>query len=175
MKATARLRIGTTIALITLFTAPAASPQKTAPSQADDLIEQHESMLGALYSERAKLKFDQSTMSNMIGLARDLCHVELKIASRPAERIAALNRLRSLLLDLEADVKTPLDRKMLDAEKTQVEAELKIAKWNAVQIEQINKQQRSQILRERNLWRSDLDGSPLVHPTLPPKLAENRR
>ena len=158
-----------------LFITPPASPQNRAPSQTDGLLDQHESVLTALYSERAKLKFDKSTMFNVIDLARALYTVELKIASRPSERIAALNRLRSLLLDLEADVKTPLDRKMLDAEKTQVEAELKIAKWNAVQIEQINKQQRSQILRERNLWRSDLDGSPLVHPTLPPKLAENRR
>jgi len=101
--------------------------------------------------------------------------VELKIATRPVERIAAFNRFRSLVRDLEADVKTPLDRKMLDAEKAKVEADLKVAKRDAVQIEQINKQQHSLRLQQRNLWRSDLDGSPLVHPILPPKLAENRR
>jgi hypothetical protein len=28
---------------------------------------------------------------------------------------------------------------------------------------------------QRTFWRRDLDGSPMVHPTLPPKLAENRR
>ena len=175
MKATVRLLVGTTIALTILVMAPAASPQKTAPSQADGLIEQHEAVLDAVQSERAKLKLDKSTMFDVITLARSLRDVELKIATRPVERIAVFNRFRSLVRDLESDVKTPLDRKMLDVEKAKVEADLKVAKRNAVQIEQINKQQRSQILRERNLWRSDLDGSPLVHPILPPKLAENRR
>jgi hypothetical protein len=28
---------------------------------------------------------------------------------------------------------------------------------------------------QRTVWRRGLDGSPMVHPTLPPKLAENRR
>jgi len=173
MKATARLLIGTT--LIMLFIAPAASPQSTTPSQTDALIDAHEAALAAVHSERAKLRFEKSTLFTVIAVAKDLRNVELQMSARPVERTAALNRFRSLVLDLEADVKTPLDRKMLDAEKTKVEADLKVAKRDAVQIEQINKQQRSQILRERNLWRRDLDGSPLAHPTLPPKLAENRR
>jgi hypothetical protein len=175
MKATVRLLVGTTIALIILFIAPAASPQKTPPSQTDALIDHHEAVLDTMHAERANLKLGKSTLFNVIGLAKDLRDVELKIAARPIERIAAFNRFRSLVRDLEADVKTPLDRKMLNWEKAKVEADLKIAKRDAVQIEQINKQQRSQILRERNLWRRDLDGSPPIHPTLPPKLAENRR
>jgi len=175
MKATVRLPIGTTIALIILFIAPAASPQKTTPSQTDALIERHEAVLDTLHAERTNLKLGKSTLFNVIGLAKDLRDVELKIATRPVERIAAFNRFRSLVRDLEADVKTPLDRKMLDAEKAKVEADLKVAKRDAVQIEQINKQQHSLRLQQRNLWRSDLDGSPLVHPILPPKLAENRR
>ena len=175
MKATARLPIGTTIVLLILLIAPAATPQKTTASQTDGLIEAHENVLAAMHSERAKLKVDKSTLFTVIGLARDLADVELAIATRPVERIVVFNRFRSLLLDLEADVKTPLDRKMLDAEKTKVEADLKVAKRDAVKIGQINQQQRSLRLQQRNLWRRDLDGSPWVHPTLPPKLAENRR
>jgi hypothetical protein len=175
MKATVRLLTGTTIGLIILFIAPAASPQKTTPSPTDSLIDHHEAVLDAVQAERARLKSGKSSLFDVIALARDLRDVELRIATRPVERIAAFNRFRSLVRDLEADVRTALDRKMLDWEKAKVEADLTVAKREAVQIEQINKQQRSQILRERNLWRRDLDGSPMVHPTLPPKLAENRR
>lgn len=173
MKATLRLLIGSTV--IMLFIVPTVSPQNTAPGQTDVLIDRHEAVLAVLRSDRATLKLGKSTMFDVVVLGRTLRDVELQIATRAVERIAAFNRFRSLILDLEADVKTPLDRKMLDWEKTKVEADLEIAKRDAVQIEQINKQQRSQILRERNVWRRDLDGSPLVHPTLPPKLAENRR
>ena len=175
MKATARLPIGTTIALLILLIAPAASPQKTTPSQTDVLIDAHENVLAAVHSERAKLKLDKSTMFNVIGLARDLRDVELMIATRPVERIGAFNRFRSFARDLEADVKTASDRKMVDDLRAEADAQLAKAKRDAVQIEQINKQQRSLRLQQRNLWRSDLDGSPLVHPLLPPKLAENRR
>jgi hypothetical protein len=173
MKATARLLVG--ITLMMLFSTPAASPQSTTPSQTEGLIEAHEAILATLHAERARLKIDKTTLLNVIGLAQDLRNVELRIASRPIERIAAFNRFRSLILDLEADVKTPLNRQMLDAERVKIEAELNVAKRDAVQVEQINKQRRSQILQERNLWRRDLDGSPLLHPILPPKLAENRR
>lgn len=175
MKASARLLVGSTIALITLFAVPAAWPQQATTSQIEGLIEAHEAVLAAVQAERTKLKVDKSRFINVIGLAKDLRNVELRIAGRPVERIAALNRFRSLILDLEGDVKTPLDRKMLDAEKTKVEADLKVAKRDAVKIGQINQQQRSLRLQQRNLWRRDLDGSPWVHPTLPPKLAENRR
>ena len=175
MKATARLLVGTTIALFTLFTATIACPQQAARSQIEGLIEAHEAVLGAVQAERTKLKVGKSGFFNVIGLAKDLRNVELRIANGAVERIAVLNRFRSLLLDLEAEVKTPLDRKMLDAEKTKVEADLKIAKRDAVQIEQINQQQRSLRMQQRNLWRRDLDGSPLVQPTLPPKLAEKNR
>ena len=169
MKATARLLVGTTISLFTLFTATTACPQQATRTQIEGLIEAHEAVLGAV------LKVDKSGFCNVIGLAKDLRNVELRIANGAVERIAVLNRFRSLLLDLEAEVKTPLDRKMLDAEKTKVEADLKIAKRDAVQIEQINQQQRSLRMQQRNLWRRDLDGSPLVQPTLPPKLAEKNR
>ena len=173
MKATARLLIGTT--LIMLFITPSVSPQNATPSQTDVLIDRHEVVLATLRADRATLKLGKSTMFDVIVLGRTLRDVELQIATRPAERIAAFNRFRSLILDLDGDVKTPLDRKMLDREKTKVEADLKVAKRDAVQIEQINRQQRSQILRERNLWRSERDGSPWVHPTLPPKLVEKGR
>ena len=169
MKATARLLVRTTISLFTLFTATTACPQQATRTQIEGLIEAHEAVLGAV------LKVDKSGFCNVIGLAKDLRNVELRIANGAVERIAVLNRFRSLLLDLEAEVKTPLDRKMLDAEKTKVEADLKLAKRDAVQIEQINQQQRSLRMQQRNLWRRDLDGSPLVQPTLPPKLAEKNR
>ena len=142
----------------------------------DELIEAHETVLAALNAERAKLKASKTTFFTVLTLTKDLRNTEMTMAVRPIERVAALNRFRSLVLDLEADVKTALDRKMLDTEKAQVEADLKIAKRDAVQIEQINKQQRALILeRRRDLWRKDLDGSPPVHPVLPPKLAEKRR
>ena len=173
MKLTARLLFGTSILL---FIVPAASRQKVTPSDVDFLIDSHEAALSAVHSERARLRFNKSNLFNVIGLAGDLRDVELRIAIRPVERVAAFNRFRSLILDLEADVKTPLDRKMLDTEKVKAEADLKVAKRDAMQIEKINKQQRSLILEpRRDLWRRDLDGSPPVHPVLPPKLAEKRR
>jgi hypothetical protein len=159
-----------------LLILPAASAQKVTPSDVDLLVDSHEAALAALHSERAKLRLERSTLFEVTAVARGLRDIELRIATRPIERVAAFNRFRSLLLDLEADVKTPLDRKILDAEKARAESDLNAAKRNALQIEQINKQQRSLILEpRRDLWRKDLDGSPPVHPILPPKLAEKRR
>lgn len=175
MKVTARLLLGITIALATLFTT-IAQAQRAAPTSADQLIDAHENILNAFHAERNKLNAGKSTFFNVLTLASDLRSTELKIARHPIERIAALNRFRSLLADIEMHAKTALDRKMIDAERAGAEKELARAKRDAAQIEQINKRQRSLTLeRRRDLWRKDLDGSPLVHPILPPKLAENRR
>ena len=91
MKATARLPIGTAIALLVVFTATVAWPQRAATSQIDGLIEAHEAVLAALQAERTKLKLDKPTLFNVIGLATDLRNMELRIATRPIERIAACN------------------------------------------------------------------------------------
>ena len=173
MKVTARLLLGITIALATLSTAIAQGQARTS---ADQLIDAHEKLLGSLQAERNRLNSGKSTLFNVLTLASDLRSTELKIARHPIERIAALNRFRSLLADIEIHAKTALDRRMIDAERAGAEKELAHTKRDAAQIEQINQRQRRLALeRRRDLWRKDLDGSPLVHPILPPKLAENRR
>ena len=140
------------------------------------MIEAHEAALTAFQTERDKLRAAKSTFFTVLSLAKGLRNTEMAMAVRPIERVATLNRFRTLVADLEADVKTALDRKMVDQLRDQAEADLKVAKRDTVQIEQIDRQQRSLILRQqRNLWRNDLDGSPLVHPILSPKLVENRR
>jgi hypothetical protein len=178
MKATARLLLGTTVVAAALVTATDRVPaqiEKPRPTGTQALIEAHEACLGDLQAERQKLKSDKSTFFNVIGRAQDLRTVELQIATRPIERVVSLHRFLSLLGDLEAEAKTPLDQRMIDAERAATQKELVHAKREAGQIERVNKQRRSLTLEPRqDLWRKDLDGSPMVHPILPPKLAERR-
>ena len=177
MKATARLLLGTTVVAATFITANwvPAQIEKPRPTSTEVLINVHEACLGDLQAERQKLKAEKSTFLNVLERACDLRTVELKIATRPIERVVALHRFLSLLGELEVEAKTPLDQRTIDAERADTQKELVHARREAAQIAQVTKQRPALVLEPRqHLWRKDLDGSPMVHPILPPKLAERR-
>jgi hypothetical protein len=156
---------------------PANGGDPTADAALDQtLLGSHEQKLDALHAERLKLKAGKSTLFSVIQLAADLRDVELQISHRPIEKIATLNRYASTLREMQDLAVTPLDRTMVAKCRETADSDMARARREAAQVDQVNALQRRRLreMAEKNRRppAGPLDeGSPLIHPTLPPKLA----